>query len=337
MKTMRAIRLHSYNPNLIRTLLSLKVEEIPKPSPGADEVLVKIEASPCNPSDIAFMRGMYNIKKDLPKVLGFEGCGIVQQTGTTLKSKALEGKRVSFSCQEDTDGPWAEYIVVKADICLEIKPEMQIDQAACFYINPFTAYGLLELAIKNKAEALIQNAAAGQIGVFLHKMAKLQGINTINIVRKEEHIAKLKNQGMEYVLNMNSESFSDDLKKHTADLNATIAFDAVGGEITGQIFNAMPKKSTLYLYGGLSGKPISGFETLDFIFKQKSISGFNLNDWFDSKSKEAINQVSDNLQEMILQGTIHTSVQASFLLENAIEGLKQYIANMSEGKILFKP
>ncbi len=154
-------------------------------------------------------------------------------------------------------------------------------------------------------------------------------------VRKEEHITLLQKQGEQHVLLLNDEEFENKLKTLAFELNATTAFEAVGGEVTGQIFNAMPEKSEVILYGGLSGKPVSGIDVLDMIFNDKSITGFNLNEWMTSISDEDFEDVSDKLQDLFISKEIVTNIQKSFDLDNVYNALRQYISNMSAGKIIF--
>ncbi len=182
---MKAVILPAYNQNILRAMLSLKVEEIPVPIPKEDEILIKIEAAPCNPSDIAFMQGGYNIVKTLPSVPGFEGAGTVVFTGDSAEAKKIFGKKVSCFTQVDSHGTWAEYFVTKAESCIPVKENMEMEQAACFAINPFTAYGLYEIARKNISPAIILNAAGGQVAGFVQVLAKTNNINVINIVRKK--------------------------------------------------------------------------------------------------------------------------------------------------------
>ncbi|MCK4360114.1 MAG: hypothetical protein KAV70_00095, partial [Bacteroidales bacterium] len=121
------------------------------------------------------------------------------------------------------------------------------------------------------------------------------------------------------------------------EINAVTAFDAVGGEITGQIINAMPSGSKTILYGGLSGQPVSDISTLEIIFKDKTLTGFNLNEWVREIGKKRFNEISLILQNMIISGEIRTEIQGKFKLEDVVKAIRQYITNMSEGKILFKP
>ncbi len=335
---MKAVILPAYNQNVLRAMLSLKVEEIPIPIPKEDEVLIKIEAAPCNPSDIAFMQGGYNIVKTLPAVSGFEGAGTVISTGDSVQAKKLFGKKVSCFIQEDSYGTWAEYFVTKAKSCIPVDENMEMEQAACFAINPFTAYGLYEIARKNISHAIILNAAGGQVARFVQVLAKAKNINVINIVRKKEQIEELTDLGEKYVFDSNDEDFENKLKETAHLLNATTAFDAVSGELAGKILNSMPPKSELIVYGGLSAKPISEIEVLDIIFKNKKISGFNLNEWIETKINiDEFSRISEELQQMFIKGEMKTKIQKSYKFDDVVKGMRQYLSNMSGGKILFIP
>lgn len=334
---MTAIVLDAYNTNLMGALKSLKVIEKPIRFVQNDEVIVKIDAAPCNPSDIAFIRGMYNIKKEAPVVVGFEGTGRVVYAGNHPKARALLGKRVSCFTQDEQDGTWAEYFVTGFNQCIQIDEKMDTQQAACLAINPFTAYAMFKMAQENGSKAIVQNAAAGQIGDFVRILAKNAGIEVINIVRKDEHMELLKSQGEEYVLNQREEAFGEALNFFAHKLKATTAFDAVGGEVTGTMIGCMPENSQVILYGGLSGDPVGNIDALDIIFKNKTLVGFNLGDWINNMTGEEFNKVNIELQEMVLNGIISTKIQQEFEFEKVVRGLLQYLGNMSKGKILFVP
>ncbi|MCF8297922.1 MAG: zinc-binding dehydrogenase [Saprospiraceae bacterium] len=334
---MKVIELREYNQNIIRVLVGLKATEIKKPMPSKNQILIKIMASPCNPSDIAFMRGGYNIQKVLPKVLGFEASGIVVEAGGNPEAQKLIGKRVCCFTQEDENGTWAEYFATDYTNCLVIKDELSYEQAACFFINPFTAFGLMQIAIENKSKAIIQTAAGGQLASFIRLIAKKNNIEVINIVRNDETLKSLEEAGEKHNLNLNAEDFDATLKKLATELNATTAFDAVGGNLTGQIFNCLPKNSKVVLYGGLSGVAVGSISPLNLIFKNSAIMGFNLNAYIENLGVDKFTELSNSLQDMIINNEVHTEIQGSFPLEEAGLALKTYISNMSKGKILFKP
>jgi len=334
-KTTKAVVLPAYNDNLIRAILGLKIEEREIRPLKDDEVLVKMEAAPCNPSDIAFLRGGYNIIKPLPAVPGFEGTGVVVEAGSVAQS--LIGEKVSCFVQEDSDGTWAEHFIAHKGDCIVLKDELDVEQAACFSINPLTAFGMYEMIKPLNGEAFIVNAGGGQVPKILRALAKRDGIDVINIVRKDASFEKLNSEGENYVLNSGDEKFEVQLKQLCKELNPTFAFDAVGGEMTAPLFNAMPSNSNIVVYGGLSGNAISGLNTMDLIFNDKILLGFNLNDWIPSKSSEELKAITDELQEMFISGELTTEIQATCNLEDIVRGIRAYIKSMSSGKVLFIP
>jgi NADPH2:quinone reductase len=334
---MKALVIADYLPNLSEMLKAITIKDIPIPEFGEDEVRIKIDGAPCNPSDIAFMRGMYAIKKTLPKACGFEGTGIVVEAGKSAEAQHLLGKRVSTFSQDDEHGTWAEYFVAKASNCLVIHQEMPKEQAACFFVNPFTAYGLFDFAKKRKDQAIVQNAASGQVGTFVRRLAQKEGIPLINIVRRPKHIDLLKSEGEKYVLNLRDKNFINDFTALSHKLHATIAFDAIGGDHSGNLLNNMPQGSHLLLYGGLSGQNAANFDILESIFHKKSFSGFNLSDWINNTQSSDYEDVSSFLQELIVNKKVQTKIQAEVPMGNAYDVLYQYITKMSDGKIIFNP
>lgn len=331
---MKAIILESYNANLIRAMRSMKIVEMDTPEPLEGEVLVKIQAAPVNPSDIAFIRGGYNINKTLPAIPGFEGTGIIAGVGQDVDEKLI-GKRVSFFSQDDRGGTWAEFVTVKKQDCLFVWDELPVGQAACLFVNPLTAYALFDHVVANGHNAIIQSAAMGQVGKFISILAREKGLKNIHLVRKAEHVEGLKSQGGAFVLDINTEGFNHQLAKLASEVNATAALDAVGGGLTGKILNAMPPCSELILYGGLSGMPVGGIDSLEVIFNNKILGGFNLGDWLNDLPTGELAAVSDHLQELFIEKKLETKIQRSVPLSGFYDGIKSYISNMSGGKVLF--
>ncbi len=332
---MKAIILPAYNKNILRAILSLQVQERELPKPGKDEVLIKTHAAPVNPSDIAFIQGGYNIIKTLPVAPGFEASGIVTDAGENARN--LIEKRVSAFVQADRDGTWTEYFIAHKDDLIVLKDIMDLDQASCFTVNPFTAYALMEIALFSKDRAIIQNAAGGQVAAFIRMMAGEQNIEVINIVRKPEVANRLKQEGVTHVLIQNEDTFEKQLYTLAKELNAATAFDAVGGELTGIMFNALGNDSELVIYGGLSNKPGTGINTMDVIFRNKIISGFNLVDWKSELSQPDFEEISEKLQDKFIEGAYRTAISNSVAPDDIVSGLKSYLGNMSDGKILIKP
>ena len=142
---MKAVVLPAYNNNLIRALIGMKINERTVPEPSKGEVVLKIHAAPCNPSDIAFLRGGYNIKKSLPTIPGFEGVGTIEFVGSGV-SKDFIGKRVSCFIQDDKSGTWSEYATLKLEECIFLKDEILLSFVyLCLQGNVF--YSMLEREI----------------------------------------------------------------------------------------------------------------------------------------------------------------------------------------------
>ena len=333
---MKKIILPAYNKNILRAIYSLKVVEEDKlPQPGKDEVLIQVYGAPCNPSDIAFMEGDYNIVKSLPAVPGFEGSGKIIDAGEGAEH--LIGNKVSFFVQADCDGSWAEYVCINKNSMVVLDNAMDMDQAACFAVNPFTARGLLDIALLRNNQAIIQNAAGGQVTAFVRQMAGELGIRVIDIVRKPESRETLLKNGAKDVLLENDEHFDEKLSELCRKFDARLAFDAVGGPLSGRIFNAMPANAELVVYGGLSTKAVSGVSTMDLIFNDKVVSGFNLPAWRQQLDDDYFDEISHEMQQQFIQKKYQTRIQGSTDYENIVKGLTGYIRKMSEGKILIKP
>jgi len=331
---MKAIVLENYNTNLIRALGNMKIKEVSTPKPDKDQVLVKVEASPVNPSDIAFLRGGYNILKALPAIPGFEGSGTIVAVGENL-GEALIGMKVSFFYQGDRGGAWAEYVAVQRDNVIILNDEMPVAQAACLFVNPFTAYALFEHILDNQHKALIQSAANGQVGRFIRYFAKKHNIETINLVRKPEHAAQLISEGFPYSLDINDPDFEAKVRPMILGLHATAFLDAVGGELTGKMMNMMPPGTEVVLYGGLSGNPVSGIDALEVIFQYKFLGGFNLDDWMFEKDETEFKKISDEIQQLFISKELETKINQSFPMVDFYNGFRAYISNMSAGKVLF--
>ena len=315
-------------------MLGLKVVDIEIPVAGDNDVIIKVHAAPINPSDIAFIQGIYNVVKTTPATPGFEASGKVVNAGKNVKN--LIGSNVSCFVQDDRSGTWSEFVVANKDDIILLKDDMDLNQAACFTVNPFTAYGMFDIALMRECKAIIQNAAGGQVASLIRMMASEYNIKVIDIVRKQESADRLKKNGAENVLIETDDDFIEQLNSLTTKLKATVAFDAVGGSLSGIMYNAMPNDSELVVYGGLSGKPISGIDAMEIIFKNKIISGFNLMDWKAELDEGEFDIISEKLQDKFISGNYKTDIRDYFSLDNIVAGLRSYISDMSSGKVLVK-
>jgi len=271
-------------------LIALDHSPLPQLKPG--QILVRIEASPINPSDLAGLLARSDVSQatsshapsGLPAVeapipdgafagmaarvghplpSGNEAAGVV----VAPEDSPLLGKTVGLS-----DGAmYAQYRAVDADKVLVLPEGVSSKDAASWFINPLTALGMVEYMRLDGHKGIVMTAAASQLGQMLTKLCVQQEIPLVNIVRRDEHIKLLQGLGAKWVLNSKSETFDQDLAVAISETNATVAYDATGGgTLAAQILSAMEVGAKLsgaeaswygtdvfkqvYVYGGLDAK-----------------------------------------------------------------------------------
>jgi NADPH:quinone reductase len=329
--TMRALELRSYEEGE----RSLVVVERPVPVPGAGQVLIEMAAAPVNPSDLMFLRGLYGQRKRLPVVAGFEGAGRVVATGGGVWARYLAGKPVACAAPFDGDGTWAEFMLAPTAQVIPLTRRTDLEQAASMIVNPFSAWALMDRAAELKATAVVQTAAASALGRMIVRLAATRGIETINVVRRAEQIEALRRAGATHVLDSTVESFDRSLRELATKLGATVAFEAVAGEMTGRVLAAMPRGSRAVVYGALSHGACA-IDPRSLIFEGKQVEGFWLADWLRRQNVLKKFRVARQVEAM-LGGELKTEIRARLPLEEAIEGIRQYAADMTAGKVILLP
>jgi NADPH:quinone reductase-like Zn-dependent oxidoreductase len=336
-KNMRAVRLEAYHEDVTEAIRGLNVVEQPLPKPSRGQVLVKIEATPCNPSDLLFLQGKYGVRKKLPAVPGWEGAGTVVASGGGWLAGWLRNKRVACGVQGDRDGTWAEYFLANATDCIPLKRRLKFDAAASLIVNPLTAIGLLDTARRDGHPAAVHTAGASQLGRMLVRIAGRAKYPLVCVIRREEQAQLLKSVGAELVLNSADVDFVEQLATACQQVNATAAFEAVAGDMTGTLLNAMPRGSCVYVYGALSEEPCGNIDPIDLIFRNKTVTGFYLGEWLRRRGAFGVLRRANRLQRMLIDGLIETKVQRQIRLDEVGEGLQQYVESMTEGKVLILP
>ena len=244
--------------------LEVSLASVPVPEPAANEVLVRIEASPINPSDLGLLFGaadMSTVKAsgspDQPVVtaripdaamkamagrmnesmpVGNEGAGVVVAAGTSEAAQALLGKTVAVL----GGAMYAQYRCIAADQCLVLPAGATPADGASSFVNPLTALGMVETMRREGHSALVHTAAASNLGQMLNRICMADGVALVNIVRKQEQADLLKAMGAAHVCIAGSATFLQDLTEALVATGATIAFDATGGgKLAGQILGCM--------------------------------------------------------------------------------------------------
>jgi NADPH:quinone reductase-like Zn-dependent oxidoreductase len=319
--------------DMVTGKLITRIVSVPKPSKG--EVLIKMAAAPINPSDIARIKSIMESENSPVFIPGIEGSGRVVAAGKGLLPSLFLGRRVGCSSAYETSGTYAEYMLTKATLCFPLPKGISDEQGSMLLVNPMTALAFFDIVKKNKHKAIISTAAAGALGRMIDFLGEKYNVPVINIVRKEEQLIHLLEQGSKYVLNSSSENFSKKLHTLAHELNATVVLDAVGGKGTSHLINALPYGGSLIIYGSLSGEqPELNFRVL--VGENKTISGFYLVNW--SKDNGLFKTIRNVIRvRKLLKDDIKIQIQARFTLDKAQEAMDVYLSNMTAGKVLLGP
>jgi NADPH:quinone reductase-like Zn-dependent oxidoreductase len=311
---------------------ALRIERRPVPQPGPNEVLIKVAATPINPSDLAFLEGLYAFKKPTPVVPGFEGSGTVVSGGSGMMGKYLKGKRVACVSQERGSGVWAEYMVTSTSLALPLDASVSLEQGAMAVTNPLSAIALLTFAREGRHKVIVQTAAASALGQMVNRLCRREGIQVINIVRREAQAELLREQGAEIVMNSGDANFPQHLRDVCQQYQSRIAFDAVAGPLTIQLLKAMPSHSKVIVCGGLSYEPAQA-EAGQLIFEGKSIEGFWLSTWMSKKNFVQSLVIWQQAQKLI-PTDLKSKIRMQYPLNEVQNAIKEYQSQMTGGKIL---
>jgi NADPH:quinone reductase len=252
-----------------RGTLELSLHDVPVPSPAANEVLVRVEASPINPSDLGLLiagadmstatvagtperpvitaslkdaaLGGLSARLDKSLPVGNEGAGTVVAAGSSPAAQALLGETVGIA----GGGMYTQYRAVDAAACLVLPDGASAKDGASSFVNPLTALGMLETMRREGHSALVHTAAASNLGQMLVKLCIRDGVPLVNIVRKPDQEKLLRSLGAVHVCNSESPSFATDLVEALKATSATLAFDATGGgTLASQILNGMEQAAS---------------------------------------------------------------------------------------------
>jgi len=244
--------------------VQLSLETVEVAAPGPTEVLVRVEATPINPSDLglllagadvasaavsgppdrpvvtaplpaAAMRAMAG-RVGIPMPVGNEGAGVVVAAGSSPAAQALLGKTVAAA----GGAMYAQYRCVDVTLCLELPDGTQAVDGASSFVNPMTALGMVETMRLENHAALVHTAAASNLGQMLVRLCKEEQVPLVNIVRRPEQVDLLRSVGAGYVVNSSAPDFMADLTAALTETSATLAFDATGGgRLASQILTCM--------------------------------------------------------------------------------------------------
>ncbi len=345
------------------------------PEPGPDQVLVRVEAAPINPSDLGVLfagadltraeahdsDGRPGLSAPLPPAAvraaaarvgdwlaaGTEGAGRVIAAGGSDAAQALVGKLVGV-----VGAPtYGQLCCASADRCLAFPEGTTAEQAAGWFVNPMTAQAILATMHAEGHTALVQTAAASSLGRMLIRLCQADGIPLVNIVRRAEHVAELAAEGAEYVCDSSSEHFTGELEAAIVATGATIAFDAVaGGRLASDILDAMEaalsRGRPFDRYGSDVHKQVYLYSSMDRGVTELArsygmswgVSGWLLNRALATLGVEVVAQMRDRVTTE-LSSTFATAFAESLSLAGALnpDAVRGYARSSSGAKRLINP
>jgi len=330
---MKAIRFDQYG----EPAKVLTVQECPLPEPGKGEVRVRILASPVNPSDLLFVRGHYaGVQPHFPSPVGFEGVGMVDALGPQVH-RPVHGQRVAVI--NEKGGNWAEYVVVPALFLLPVPDDLPDEQVASFFVNPASAILMLRhvLAIP-KGEWLLQSAASGELGRMIIRLAKHDGIRTVNVVHRREAVAELERLGADAVIVSTEGPIDEQVRRIVGPQGVKYAIDPVVGETGTQMYQALGEEGRMLVYGSLTGEPIRvGADPRFILAGRRILEVFWLGYWFPRLDETARRQLVQEIITLMRDGLLVTSAARTFSLDEIGSAVTQAEATGRQGKILLVP
>jgi NADPH:quinone reductase-like Zn-dependent oxidoreductase len=324
---MKAVQLVAFG----KAAEAVKLNEVPDVGdPGPNEVVVAVEASPINNTDLMVIAGRYGVLPPLPGTLGIEGVGRVIAAGSEVKN-LREGDRTLLPVMMPT---WTERVKFTASWQRRLPPQADVQQLAMVGVNPATAYLLLTDMVKVSQDGwMIQNGANSATGRAVIAIAKSLGIKTVNVVRREEVVTELRALGADVVL-VDGPSLAKRVAAETGGARVELALDVVGGTSTLNLMSCLAPKGLLVVYSAMSGQPFAG-SAMNVIFGEVSLRGFWLGHWRKTAKDEIMTRMYDHLAGMVASGAITAPVAGTFSLEKFPQALAE--AATFKGKVLFAP
>ena len=357
--------------------LELSLEDVPVQPPGPGEVVVQVEASPINPSDLGLLLGMADVSTAVqggtaerptisadisPNIIkalsgrldesmppGNEGGGVVIAAGESDEAQALLGKTVGAL---GGGGMYGQYRTLNVHQCLAMNDGVSSMQAASCFVNPLTALGMVETMRMEGFGGLVHTAAASNLGQMLQKICLADGVPLVNVVRKPEQAELLRSIGATHVCDSSQDSFAEDLTAAIADAGAYIAFDATGGgTLADQLLSSMEaaaiRTATEYSrYGSTQHKQVyiyGGLERSPTTLKRSYGMAWSLGGWLLTPFLQKVGREKGAELRQRVADEINTTFASSYAAEISLAGalhletLQTYAQQATGQKYLINP
>jgi len=311
----------------------IELSAVSQPALGQEDVLVSMEAAPLNPSDFLFIRGIYGVRPAFPSSLGAEGVGRVTKIGSNV-DPALQGKRVLILPTYE-QGTWADQVLAPVRNIVPMSDEADPLQLSMIGINPVTAYLLLNRYVRlMPGDWIGQTAANAAMGQYVIALAKLAGVKTLNVVRREEAAEQVRQLGGARVV-LQGANLHKDIEKALDGKKLSLVVDTVGGTPVGELAKSLKTGGSIVVYAMQSGQ-FPAISPKDFIYRGLSLHGFWLINWIRNAPRTEIQETYQALADLVADGSLSAAVERVYPLEQFKEAFEQSSRPNRSGKILFK-
>ena len=298
----------------------------------AGEVRVEVLAAPINPSDVLTLTGEYGILPPLPAIGGNEGVGrVIEAAGDVNALPVGTVVLLPVGC-----GSWSTHLQLPAKALVPLPAGVDPVQLSMLTVNPPTALLMLREFVDLKpGDWVIQNAANSAVGGYLVQIAKLRGINILNVVRRESAIGAVREAGAEHVL-IDGEDLPKQARMITGDAPVKLAIDCVGGVSTENLARCLSEGGTLVNYGAMSGERCM-ISPRYFVFRDITLRGFWLSQWFKRASPDERKAVFAEVGGLIATSKLHAKVQATYPIADVSKAVAAAASGERNGKIVLVP
>jgi len=311
------------------------IEAVPfeKPELLEGQVLLELLAAPINPSDVLTLTGQYGILPPLPATGGGEGVGRIVEHGPGVTAPEI-GQTVLLPFGI---GTWATHLVADAKALVSLPNDVDPIQLSMITVNPPTASLLLsEFVDLQEGEWVIQNAANSGVGSYLIGLAKLRGLKTVNVVRRESLVAPLLEAGADVVLvdgEVDGKSLAERVSTATDDAPIRLGIDAVGGAATNRIGEALTEGATIVNYGAMSGEPCI-VHPANIVFKDITVRGFWLVIWLRTATLSQQQELYGMLTGLMGQGKLSTAIDSTYSVKDIKKAVAVAAGGQRNGKVV---